>query len=287
MLPLRQGIRQLRNDALLSFYKRVRPGGLDTFLSDNAGLKGKDVALVIAFEQPWALDWQLEMAARNLPGTAVLVFDNSRSPESRAQIRQVCAAHGAPYFPLPEYRTRHVNRSHGMAMTWVYYSVVRALEPRIFAFIDHDLIPVYEVDFAQRLQGQPVFGLINSGNFGHWSTWAGYCVFRYTAVEGAPMNFLYDFSRELDTGGRNWNALYRSLDAASLRFASREFIGMRIDPDESAQQVECIDGRWIHIGGVGYNDNFERKFDFFDGLRKALKDGRSWDELRLGREAGA
>lgn len=280
LLPLQQGLRQVRNDLLQSLYLRTRPPRLDRFLADHQGLRGRDVALVIAFEQPWALNWLLEMARKHLRGVTVLVFDNSRTAKAHAEIAQVCAAHATPYLALPAYRTRHVNRSHGMAMSWVFHNVVRTLGPRIFGFIDHDLIPVSEIDFSERLQDQPVFGLINAGNFSHWSTWAGYCLFRYAAVADRPLNFLYDFSRGLDTGGRNWNALYRNLDASRLRFARQEFIRMKAPWAERPQSVECIDERWIHIGGVGYNENFNNKFDFFHGLKNALEAGGSWEPLR-------
>jgi hypothetical protein len=284
LAPLAQLLRQVRNDALLRFYQRVRPPGLDEFLAKNAGQAGKDVALVIAFEQPWTLDWLLAMARKNLRGVTVLVFDNSRTSEARQKIRDVCDRHVAPYLALPPYKTRHVNRSHGMAMSWIYHNVVRAIQPRIFGFLDHDLIPVNEVDLSERLREQPVFGLINTGNFNHWSTWAGYCVFRFEAVRGQQMNFLYDFSRGLDTGGRNWNPLYRQLDRGQLRFASRDFVSVTLPSGESREQVEFIDEGWVHIGGVGYNENFKNNFDFFNGLKNALEAGASWDRLCSNRQ---
>lgn len=282
LAPLAQALRQLRNDALLARYLQVRPAALDPFLADyRRQVAGADVALVIAFQQPWALDWQLGMAARNLPGVPVLVFDNSRDQAARTQIEEVCRRHGAPYLPLPPYRTRHVNRSHGMAMSWVFHNVVRVLQPRGFGYLDHDLIPVKPVDVTAKLAGQEAFGLRNGGNFEHWSLWAGYCFYRSEAVQGKPLNFLYDFSRGLDTGGRNWNALYSRLDPARLRFASQEFVEVRLPSGEGPRKVELIDGAWAHIGAAGYNDNFETKFAFFSALRCALEQGAAWEDLAI------
>ena len=222
--PVAHGLRQLRNDLLLQRYLRARPPELPAFLDAQSQLRGGRIAIVIAFEQPWALDWQLRMAERNLPGTRLLVFDNSRDEEKRRQIRDVCARHEIPYLGLPPYRTRHVNRSHGMAMSWIYHNVVAALEPEIFGYLDHDLIPVEPMDVGERLGGQPVFGLANVGRPGNWSLWAGYCFYRYAFTRGKPLNFLYNFSRKLDTGGRNWKILYRALDPSALRFAPQAFV---------------------------------------------------------------
>lgn len=280
LVPLAQALRQVRNDVLLARYLRVRAPELQAFLEQHGHLRGQRIAIVIAFEQPWALDWQLRMAAQNLPGTQLLVFDNSRDEEKRRQIRQVCDHRGTPYLALPRYLTRHVNRSHGMAMSWVYHNVVAALEPEIFGYLDHDLIPVTPVDVAARLGEQPVFGLLNAGNLGHWSLWAGYCFYRFAFTRGKPLNFLYDFSRELDTGGRNWNVLYRGLPRGQVRFAPQEFVALQPAGQPGPRKVEIVDRAWVHVGGVSYNDNFEKKVAFFESLKQEFMAGKRWEELR-------
>ncbi len=124
-VPLEVAFKQARNDGWLAIYKKIRPKALDSFLVETERFGNRPVALVIAFEQPWALDWLLRMAQRNLADTAVLVFDNSRRAAARLDIERVCRNRGVPYLALPVNRTQHVNRSHGMAMTWVFHNVVR------------------------------------------------------------------------------------------------------------------------------------------------------------------
>jgi hypothetical protein len=278
--PLQQALKQVRNDALLARYLRARPKELAPFLAANSKLAGEPVALVIAFEQTWTLDWLLAAAARQMPGTTILVADNSREQPARDAVAAVCARHRTPYFPLPPYRTRHANRSHGMAMSWVFHHLVRNLRPSLFAFLDHDLIPIAPIDFVQRLGSQPVFGMPNEGRFGCWSLWAGYCLYRFDKVRELPLNFLYDFSRGLDTGGRNWNPLYSRIDRDKLRFATRELPEVQPSPAEAPRQVELVDGRWIHVGGVSYNDNTATKAGFFQAVRAALDAGQPFDALR-------
>lgn len=279
LVPVGQALRQVRNDLLLAHYRRERTPDLQPFLEEHRHLRNRRIAIVIAFEQPWALDWQLRMAERNLPGMQLLVFDNSRGEEKRQQIRQVCNRHGVPYLGLPRYLTRHVNRSHGMAMSWVYHNVVVPLAPEIFGYLDHDLIPVSPVDLEQRLNTQPVFGLLNAGNLGHWSLWAGYCFYRFDFTQGKPLSFLYDFSRELDTGGRNWPVLYRGLDRAAIRFAPQEFLPLHPAGQARPHPVEIVDRAWVHVGGVSYNDNFEKKQAFFESLKQELAAGKRWEDL--------
>src|SRR3954470_19297423 len=66
LVPIQHALKQARNDAWLAVYKTIRPKQLRGFLEDNKHLADKNIALVIAFEQPWALDWLLRMANRNL-----------------------------------------------------------------------------------------------------------------------------------------------------------------------------------------------------------------------------
>ncbi|MEO8004761.1 MAG: hypothetical protein ABI771_07635 [Betaproteobacteria bacterium] len=275
LLPVQHAMKQVRNDAWMAIYRRKRAPQLGRFLEETAQLSGKSIALVIAFEQPWYLDWLLHMANVNLADTKVLVFDNSKSDSKRSEIEEVCASNRAPYLALPANATKHVNRSHGMAMTWVYYNVVRAIEPRIFGFIDHDLIPVRPATIADKLADQPFYGLVNVGKLEFWSLWAGYCFFEFGATKELSLNFLYDFSRDLDTGGRNWDSLYRQFDRSKMRIASSQNVSMTVPAMANARQVQWVDRSWLHVGGVSYNESEtpRDKIEFFRALENTLRQG--------------
>lgn len=278
LMPLKHAFKQMRDIAVLAVYRRIRLGNLHTFLRETERYKDKNIALVVAFEQPWALDWLLHMAAKNLTDTTVLVFDNSRRPEARLEIERVCQKHQTPYLGLPMNPTRHVNRSHGMAMTWIFYNVVRAIRPRLFGFIDHDMIPVRATGFADRLGDQPFFGFLRVGKWA-WNLWAGYCQFDFASVAALPMNFLHDFSRGLDTGGRNWTCLYKHHDWRQLNFAGSRNIEVRIPSTGESHLVQVVDERWIHIGGIGYNENFKSKAQTCQDLAQAFNEGITWEQL--------
>ena len=273
LVPIQHALKQVRNDAWMAIYRKTRADGMDRFLADQGHLADRNITSIIAFEQPWALNWLLRMAKRNVADTTFLVFDNSRNVAKRIEIERVCAENNTPYLALPPNPTRHVNRSHGMAMTWVYHNVVCAIKPRIFGFVDHDLIPVRKASIADKLADQPVYGLLNEGKFGFWYLWAGYCFFDFAGTRGKPVNFLYDFSRDLDTGGRNWNGLYRDLDRQRLRVASVEDVSMNVASMEQSRMVQIVDRNWLHIGGISYNapDHLQ----FFRELEKESNHGLS------------
>ena len=171
--PLNIAFKQVRNDIWLNHYCKKHPAELRSFIQHNLHLSNQNIAIVVAFEQPWALDWLLRMAKIYLVNATVMVFDNSRNLSARTEIELVCSKHDTPYLALPMNTTKHVNRSHGMAMSWIYNNIVTAIQPKIFAFLDHDLIPLSPTEFEERLGNQFCYGRFNKGKFDYWSLWAG------------------------------------------------------------------------------------------------------------------
>ena len=278
LLPLQYGFKQLRNDVMQNVILRLRPKPLDKFLADNAHLKGGNIVQVVAFGQPWVLDFFLKMTGRHLADATVLVFDNSSRASGRAEIERVCRGHDVPYLGLPWNPTRHANRSHGIAMTWIFHHVVQALQPARTGFIDYDLIPTERIELAKALGNQPFYGVTKISKWG-WALWAGYCLFDFPTIRPLPLNFLYDFSRGLDTGGRNWNCLYQNYDRRRFQFTEFKFEEVTDPTNGVLRKVECVEDRWIHLRGVTYKNNFGRSADFFAHIAAAIGEGASLRQL--------
>lgn len=278
--PLNFLFKQIRNDVWLKSYVNRKPKELQGFLEKTKSLKKANLIVVVAFEQPWALNWLLSMANKNISDATVLVFDNSRNLLLREEIEAVCATNHVLYFSLPINNTRHVNRSHGMAMSWIFENVVKEIEPRTFAFVDHDLIPVSRIDFASILGTQPFFGRLGGRDPSkYWSLWAGFCIFKYDFLKGKKINFLYDFSRGLDTGGRNWDSLYSHFDKNGIRFAGRTYKNFYFPGFEDGASVEFIDDKWVHIGGVTYKQEMKSKLVFFEAFASRMEQFKDWEDF--------
>lgn len=260
---LKDFIKEKRNDYMLgNFIKKLAPNE-QRFLDQNKCLAGRNIVAVIAFEQPLVLDWLLELCKIRLTEFQILVFDNSLKIEMRREIERVCIKHGTPYLALPANTTRHVNRSHGLAMTWTYHRIIRNLKPKSFGFLDHDMLPIGQIKISDKLEQQPVYGLPNRGINTYWNLWAGFCFFDYSVVSQMSLNFLYDFTRGLDTGGRNWDCLYKTLDPTQIKFAATEDREIKIHGGRGVRSAQFVDDQWIHIGGISYNNNFDGKRAFF------------------------
>lgn len=301
--PFTERLKQTRNDVLLAYYRNQSTPELGRFLQRCKSLDSSFLLGVIAFEQPWAIDFLLRSAQRNLTGAQLLVFDNSRNDSMRARIKAVCVKYATPYLGLPRYKTSHANRSHGMALNWAYARAILPLRPAYFGFIDHDLIPVAPVDLralplpaAQPIYGLPMLGmpraaLAKPGHSRYWTLWAGYCFYAFTFVERYALNFLYDFSRKLDTGGRNWEAIYSRLDYHTLTQPKSERIYIEIDGDNVKgskandnqriirdarvlrDNLHVIDRAWWHLGSISYGENLNAGNMFIQGVANYFDNG--------------
>ena len=276
--PLWLFLKQLRNDAWLSWYKRKEAFGEKEFLIQNQHLANKNILIVIAFEQPKVLEWLFEFANKNLVDFQLMIFDNSRTDPLRAAVKNVCLQYGVPYLGLPLNTSRHPNRSHGMAMTWVFERIIKKIKPSWFGYLDHDMVPVAPISSAFIHSQQPFYGMLNSGH-DCWNLWAGYCFFNYEKVKNLPLNFLYDFSMGLDTGGRNWHCMYKNHANQNVQFAPNVYQDVKVDQTQAT--IQLVDGQWLHIGGVSYNNNLASKEAFYEQLIGKLHTGQALQDFYI------
>lgn len=282
--PLKYLFKHTRNLTLLGLYTKKKQVLLESFLLKCSHLKEENIILVTAFEQPWVVDWQLKMSKKYIQDAVILVFDNSKNTKARGEIKKVCESNDTLYLPLPSNPTKHVNRSHALAMQWVYENVVKAIQPKNYIYIDHDLIPVKRLSISKLMNGQDFYGLLKDksrNDPGSWSIWAGYTMFKFSATKHKKMNFMYDFSRDLDTGGGNYETLYKFYDRHSMNFAGKEWVSVDIPEIGKIDNLQLLDNCWHHIGSVSYNNNFDSRRDYCLALSQVIDSGLEWDKLLL------
>jgi hypothetical protein len=251
--PFVATFKEWRDAAVRDLYCRKRPPTLDRFLADTAHLRHGQVAVIIAYQQAWLIERMARRLARYVPGITPIICDNSRTAEARAEIARVCETAGVHYLPLPPSPVRNINRSHGNAVNWVYRNLILALEPEIFALLDHDIFPTAPDDLTSRLGDQPFYGLKLDQGLG-WALWAGFSVYRLAAIRDFAPDFNPDMDRGLVTGGRNFNRIYRHFDPAALRFAFQDRQKLPHEGVAGKLTSEFVDG-WIHIWGSSHDRN--------------------------------
>ncbi|MEP7031901.1 MAG: hypothetical protein ABI830_13280, partial [Pseudolabrys sp.] len=195
--------------------------------------------------------------------------DNSLDDAAATAIAAIAARAGVAYARMPEnpwQDIKHASRAHGMGLNWVWRNILRPGQREAFGFLDADLFPTAPDDPFAMLERQPVYGSLREAE-GRWFLWAGFCLFRFDAVKDLPLDFGQDWFNGLDTGGGNWNPLYRKLDRGALTFipTHSEPYKPGADPVMGAMQW-C--GTWLHEVGWARRDGL---FDVADDKRRTIK----------------
>jgi hypothetical protein len=271
LLEIEHRVRRLRDRAIQAGHRARKPADYEAFLTRVRPLvENKVAAFTVAFNVTQCLELLSSGISRFGPGTTLIVCDNSPTAAARQEIGDLCGQRHVPYISLPRPPLERIvakstTRSHAMALTWIFYKLVRPLRPEVFAFLDHDMIPLAPFDFRDLLGSQEVYGLKipidgeRADARTAWALWAGYCIFSFRATAHLPFDFGTDFLRGLDTGGQNWTVLYRHLDPDSLRFARYDRAGIPVE-GAAPFAFERIDD-WLHINGVARAANRQRRLD--------------------------
>ncbi len=247
----------MRNHLQSLFYNRLGRN----FISQNhynASKRYKKIVCIVAFNKVDVLRLCLKGLNENISNFDIVVFDNSNS-YFRGSIKSLALEMGVDYIELPYINISHPNRSHSLALNWIYRNYLLKIKPDFFGFIDHDLIAFDKFNLEQEIENYICFGKPNFGSNNQWNLWAGYCFFNLKLINqfNIKLNFMYRFDLDLDTGGQNWNTLYKFLFNSQYRFCSQEMI--LFSSNEQSIKLQIIDHSWIHIGGASYLKNADEK----------------------------
>lgn len=246
--PLTQTYKSLLYDVVNELHVR-KPARAGDVGAIARGLAGRKVLITLAYEDAQAIEWQLRLMRRYVRHDVYLIADNSFNDASAAAIRAVAEHAGAPYVRLPHNR-RRLSHNHGLALNWLWRNLVRPGAPAAFGFLDDDLFPTAADDPFAHLAQQDFYGFARRAG-ARWFLWAGFCFFRFGAVADKSLDFRPDYFNGLDTGGGNWEVLYRHADLARMRK-----VPMRTAPYKDGVAIgetyfQWSDG-WLHE--VGTND---------------------------------
>src|SRR6185295_1275341 len=251
--PLTHRLKTRRYDAMREAHVRrpARAGDADL----PARVRGRRVLVTVAFDDPDLIAMQVPAVARCVPDALHLVADNSNDDRAAWAIAEIAARSAVAYVRLPENPWQggaNASRAHGMGLNWIWRNVLRPGEPLSFGCLDHDLFPTAPDDPFAMLDRQPVYGVLRQVG-PRWFLWAGFCFLRFDAVKDLPLDFGQDWFNGLDTGGGNWDALYRAFDRGALSFAPTRSEPYRPGADPAQASIQWC-GTWLHEVGSTRRD---------------------------------
>jgi len=248
--PFTQSIKIARYNRANARYCELSPraGHLQSIIES---CREKRVLVTIAFNDPEVLLLQGKLFRQFVQDAVHVVADNSSDDSAAKAIEDNCIACDVPYIRLPQNPWRGssvASRSHGQAMNWVWKRILRVAQPSVFGFVDHDLFPTKICDPFEPLQRHAFYG-DKRWSKERWFLWAGFCFFRFSEVAKLKLDFGQDWFLGLDTGGANWDLLYRQTDPTLL--PDRPIHPIAILPDVGIEKayVEWR-GDWLHEVGL-------------------------------------
>lgn len=226
-------------------YRRTGFSRITRRRSSNAPL-GAQVCLdvvTVAFNNSAVVAQQIRLLRKNLNDPFhYTVADNSSDGASSEEIEQVCAREAVPYMRLPRPPMfSHPSSSHGGALNWIVTHYIRPRSARYFGFLDHDVFPIRPTTVIPHLSKSPVWGHIQHSN-DRWYLWPGLCFFDAARIPASRLDFMP--GPGIDTGGRNFEAVYSALDE-QVEPPTDTFEHLREGDDPQSDLYQII-GDWLH-----------------------------------------
>ena len=260
------------------FYVQRKPDNSNRRIIENTAL----CFVTIAFNNDFLIEEQIRLVKKHIIDSNYIhiVADNSSDKKKRKAIKAICTKTNIPYFGLPFNWFSKIHKlpsySHGLAMTWVYYNLIKKIKPGIFGFIDHDIFPIKPYSLLQKMDYQDFYGRLtditpDSHHRKLWFLWAGFCFYKFDSVKCLNMNFMPCKVDDVyfDSAGSNYSCLYSKYDMERLHFTApvvEEYF--REGNVHHSDLLHFVDNDWLHtING----SNWKKVKDKDDFLREFLK----------------
>jgi hypothetical protein len=215
-------------------------------------IRDRRTLVTIAFNDRQTIVWQTALLRHYVGDVVHVVADNSPEDAVAATIAAAARVAGVAYVRLPCNPTAAPSRSHGLALNWVWHNVIKPGRPEVFGFLDDDIYPTAPDD---PLSAQGFYGVVRPGiasapgGPSRWFLWAGFCMFRTAALGTRDLDFSQDWFCGLDTGGGNWEVLYRHVARAQLREQDTRFVAFRDGLRWEDGPLQWC-GPWLHAVGL-------------------------------------
>jgi hypothetical protein len=244
--------------------------------------------VTVAFNDERLIDKQTNLVKKYIKDEHYthIIADNSTDRDKRRLIKNICIRKNIAYVPIPEHIHRLISTrifggalSHGAALNWIYYKILKEREAQYVFFIDHDMMPMNDYRISEVMKGQDFYG-VKRDRINGWYVWPGFCGFRLSALSGVKPDFLPIMVKNtfLDTGGGNYPVLYKHYDLKSIRFAPAKTCRIKKTEDtvkkDYSYHLDCIqviDRCWLHIIQASNFAKIKGKDDMVDSVMDNLE----------------
>lgn len=263
---------------LLLLHRNI-PSGNKNIVLNNCNF----LIMVIAFNTSELIKLQHKELKKHLKeGFDYLVVDNSSDKNTSQDLYRFCKSENISYVKVPKNPLTGIRASgsHGVALNWCYKNIIQKYKPRFFGFLDHDVFPIKETILTEKITSG-FYGIIRERKEPFWYLWPGFSFFEYEKIQNFKVNFFPYHAGEngeifLDTGGSNYNSIYKKIGKESIRRASSRLINRETNKDfikgeDSSQVFEIIDNAWLHLRQIAWRKESSNKINEIEEIKSSAE----------------
>lgn len=247
-------LKNKRNTLINYYFLKQRSSDIELVLSELQN--EKSVVFSISFNKPKCVEVMIFSWKKYAANTRMVIVDNSSDQNARLEIQNLCRANHCLFIALPRNPEWHPNRSHALAMNWVFYNIVKKCKPLLFGYLDHDCFPFDKFDLNKKMDKFLIYGeKRNSEKKAKvWNLWAGFCFFNFGFIQtqSGSINFFHSIELGLDTGGNNWHTVYKNICLEKCLF-SNSLRKRLVDENGYFNDFGIMDN-FVHFGSGSRND---------------------------------
>lgn len=212
------------------------------------------VIFTIAFNNIETIKLQAKYFSQNIKDNyQYIIGDNSTRIDISNEIEAYCQNSKIGYVRILHnpYNGVDASKSHGLAVNWMYKHIISPSNAEYFGVVDHDIFPTKRTSVIAHLKQVGVFGHVQVRGE-RWYLWPGFSFFNRNILGKKRYNFLPISG--LDTGGGNWDPIYRYIDKSKLDKPKHYYIKYRDGDVVQNTSMEKI-GDWLHLmNASGWKD---------------------------------
>ena len=251
----------------VEFYSRyfnTQVGDCENIGMDGIARDAQFDIYVITFNNPFLVEYQIKTLRRFFrPDFNLIIVDNNNwlHPESSRVIYDICLKEEVLYLKAPDNYYQHPesfdpSMKLGTTMNWLFHNVIKRRQLKYFGMMDHDCFLFKDIDLRSYLNEKNMYGTVcRTSKSDAWNLHVTANFFRFDFVKNLPLDFRASHKHTLDTGGANYELLYRDrnindyvLDHHGHRYADHD-----VNRKDSVQHYEIIDNCWFHMAASSHD----------------------------------
>ncbi len=219
---------------------------------------------IVTFNNPFFVEYQIKTlrAFFRTPHNIIIVDNNNWLHEDCSKkVMEICSRENVIYLKAPDNYYQNStsfdpSMKLGTTMSWLFHNCIKVREPKYFGVLDHDCMLIKNIDIRSYLNQKGMYGRVcKSAISAAFNLHVTTNFFRFDFVKELPLDFRASHRYQLDTGGANYDVLYKNHNLLDydLHLITHRYAEQDVNRKDSVQHYEIIDRCWFHMAASSHD----------------------------------